>query len=89
MTDDDWDDDRPLEDWEYPDGEDEDELDSTPTKSCPKCDCDVYDDAEQCPLCGEYFTREQPGPSSFPVWVRATALIILAALAAAFWRWMI
>jgi len=84
----DWDDDRPLEDWEYPDGEDEDELDSTPTRACPKCGCDVYDDAEQCPLCGEYFSREQPGPSSFPVWVRATALIILAALAAVLWQWM-
>lgn len=89
MSDDDWDDDRPLADWEDPDGEGEDALDETPTRECPKCGCDVYDDAEQCPLCGEYFTREQLGPSAFPVWVRATALVVLAALAAALWRFLI
>ena len=86
MTHDDWDDDRPLADWEDPDGEDEEELDSTPTKACPKCGCDVYDAAVECPLCGEYFTREQPGSSSFPVWVRATALFIVVALIAALWK---
>ena len=52
---------RPLEDWEYPDGDDADDDDEeSRTKPCPMCGMDVYEDAEKCPLCGEFFTR-QPG----------------------------
>ena len=83
-----WDEDRPLEDWEYPGGEDEEDLASTPTAPCPKCGCDVYDDAEQCPLCGEYLTRERSQASSFPVWVRTTALIVVLAMIAALWQFL-
>jgi len=85
MTDE-WDDDRPLADWEYPDGEDEDALDESPTHECPKCGCDVYDDAVKCPVCGEYFSREAGAPSSFPVWVRVTTLVVLAVLILTIWR---
>jgi len=87
MAGDDWDDERPLAEWEYPEGEDSDAIDETPTRECPKCGCDVYDDAEQCPLCGEYFTRESAAEtSSFPLWVRVTALLILAVFIAVLWQ---
>jgi len=64
-----WDDDRPLEDWEYPDEDDADDDEESRTKPCPMCGMDVYEDAEKCPLCGEFFTR-QPGTAwrGKPMW---------------------
>ena len=60
--------DRELEDYEYPD-EPDDEEEETPTTSCPHCGAEVYEEALQCPICGDYIT---PTPSTFwagrPVW---------------------
>ena len=86
MTDVDWDDERPLADWEDPDGEDDAALDVTPTRACSTCGCDVYDDAEQCPACGEYFTRDDQTTTSFPVWIQVTAIVLLGVLTASIWR---
>ena len=47
---DDWDD---GSDW---DGGEDDDLDRSETVSCPSCGVDVYEDAEQCPSCGEWIT---------------------------------
>ena len=47
---DDWDDGI---DW---DGGEDDDLDRSETVSCPSCCVDVYEDAEQCPSCGEWIT---------------------------------
>lgn len=44
-----------MDDNEYPDPDDEESSDdSTETIRCPDCGADVYEDAEQCPECGEY-----------------------------------
>jgi predicted RNA-binding Zn-ribbon protein involved in translation (DUF1610 family) len=56
MSADDWDDDlddgeSDAEDW--PDDDDGETL----TISCPNCGADIYEDAEQCPHCGEYVER--------------------------------
>lgn len=41
----------PLEDHEYPDDYGaEDDV----TVPCPECGVEIYDDAEQCPHCGQY-----------------------------------
>jgi hypothetical protein len=58
-----WNDDRPLEDWELPDPDEfgDDEDDDTRTTTCTDCGADVYEDAPQCPVCGEYIT---PGGGS-------------------------
>lgn len=45
-----------LNDWEYPDEEDDDEV--SETRPCPNCGADVYEDAEQCPVCGQYITAD-------------------------------
>jgi len=51
----DWDDDDPYEeDWDD-DGE-------SLTVPCPECGTDVYEDAEQCPVCGHYLTRSSVHP---------------------------
>ncbi len=49
MTDD-WDDGS-----EWDEG-DEDDLGRSETVTCPSCGADVYEDAEQCPSCGEWIT---------------------------------
>lgn len=45
-----------LNDWEYPDEDNQD--DEPETIPCPNCGVDVYEDAVQCPVCGEYITPE-------------------------------
>jgi hypothetical protein len=75
-----WDDDRPLEVWEYPAGDDADEESTTTV--CPYCTAGTYDDTEQCPQCGEYITREQLSWSHYPPWVYAGALIGLIGIVA-------
>ena len=51
-----WNDDE-LDDREFPD-EDDDTDDAAPTRDCLRCGADVYEDAEQCPLCGTWLTAE-------------------------------
>lgn len=47
--------DGPADD-EYPDESDYPDDDESLTQPCPACGADVYEDAEQCPVCGEYIT---------------------------------
>lgn len=55
----------------------DDEDDTVP---CPNCGSDIYEDAEQCPICNEYITH---GSQLSPHWKMTSAtLLILAALAA-------
>ena len=49
-------DDRPLEDWEFPDPDEFDDDDGTRTITCADCGAEVYEDAPQCPICGEYIS---------------------------------
>lgn len=61
-----WDDDWPEDDWD--EGEDDD-VDSY-TVACPDCGTDVYEDAEQCPACGNYIVHSSSGNvwQGRPVW---------------------
>lgn len=64
---DDWDDDPSVEgdfDEEWPDDEDADSL----TVPCPSCGADIYEDAEQCPVCGEYVVRTSTAWQGKPIW---------------------
>lgn len=62
-----WDDDSGPElpeEWDDDDGE-------TLTRPCPACGGDVYEDAEQCSLCGEWLTtsgRPLRGWEGRPKW---------------------
>ena len=65
--DDDWDD-------EYADEAYDDVDDESYTVECPECGSDVYEDAEQCPACGQYVVHA----SSNYVWKdRPTWWIVL------------
>lgn len=62
MSADDWEDDAYEEDW--PDDDDGETL----TIVCPSCKADIYEDAEQCPYCGEYVLRSSGVWDGRPVW---------------------
>jgi hypothetical protein len=62
-----------LDDW--PDG-DPDESDVV---TCPNCGAEVYEDAEQCPACGEWITRSTHPLSGRSWWFVALGLVGVAA----------
>lgn len=66
-------------DWEEEDFPDDDEESFTIT--CPACGAAIYEDAPQCPQCGEYVTR---GSASVwqgkPVWYILLACLGIVAV---------
>jgi hypothetical protein len=60
----------------HDDSDDELDEDGDETVKCPYCGAAVYEDAERCPSCENYLSREDE-PSRFPVWVKLTALVCL------------
>jgi hypothetical protein len=64
-----------IDDADYPDPADDDE-DTVP---CPSCGAEIFDDAPQCPICGEYVTHATT-MTLHPIW-RWTAIAILAVVA--------
>lgn len=63
--DDDWDDE------EFPD-----DPEDSGTIDCPSCGAEIYEEAPQCPVCGEYVVRGSSG-----IWQgKSPAYIVLAAL---------
>jgi predicted RNA-binding Zn-ribbon protein involved in translation (DUF1610 family) len=58
------------DDWDEGDDAWEDEDAEAALVECPKCGCDIYEDAVQCPLCGEYVTHRHSIWADKPVWWR-------------------
>ena len=56
----------PDEDWPDEDWADEDE--SNETLPCPECGESIYEDAEQCPYCGNYVVHSTSPWSGKPTW---------------------
>lgn len=73
--------DEDLDDAEYPDEPDDDEGDDDDTVACPHCLRPVYEDAERCPSCGKYLSRED-APRRHPLWLVVGVLIVLAVVLA-------
>ncbi len=66
--DDDWDD----EDYDdLPDGAESE------VRACPYCGEDVYEDAERCPHCDRYLSKETSGASPKPWWVIVGVIVCL------------
>ena len=63
------------DDWD----EGEDESDVVP---CPECGAEVYEDAEQCPACGQYIVHGTSPWRGRPRW---WILLGLAGIAAVLW----
>lgn len=71
---------RELEDWEYPDPDDADHAESE-TVPCAACGAEIFEDAVQCPQCGEYLSAA--GFSVWqgrPAWFVALAILGIAAV---------
>jgi predicted amidophosphoribosyltransferase len=66
----DFEDEAEDEDWDQNPDEDE-------TMPCPHCQASIYDDAERCPECGLYLSRED-NTSRKPWWVVAGVATCLA-----------
>ena len=51
--------------------------DDNATIACPHCGADVYDDAEQCPACGQYLSQEDAPAKTPPWWILIGVAICL------------
>ena len=66
--------DEPLEDRELPDAadmDDEEAAEDTATAPCPACGAVIYEDALQCPVCGQFVdfsARETDNPLAGRAW---------------------
>lgn len=75
-----WSDDE-LSDDEYPDDDAYEEDDESLTVRCPECGADVYEDAEQCPECGNYITAStNPWQGRSLIWIGLGLLGVVALL---------
>lgn len=76
---------KPLEDYEYPDPDEEDfgdDDDEELTSPCPSCGTEVYEDSPRCPACGEYVTASNSlWSGKSPWWIVLGMLGILAVVA--------
>jgi hypothetical protein len=77
---------RPVEDWEYPEPDDEAD-DESATVECPACGAEMYEDSPQCAACGEYITPSISVLSGRPMWFVLLALLGIVAVIAVFLRW--
>ncbi len=60
-----------------------DEDESTETIVCPECGAEVYEDADRCPVCGQYIIPDTRFWSGKPIWWIALGFLGLVALATA------
>ena len=75
-----------LEDVEWPEPEETGELDSeSDLMPCPFCRKSVYDDAEQCPHCGNYMFSDEPESYRKPWWLLVG--VGLSLLVVIYWLW--
>ena len=65
----DWDDDDTGMVYDPEDEDWSDEDDEEPTIPCPYCRRDVIEDAERCPYCEHYISKEDAPPERKPWWI--------------------
>lgn len=69
-----------LDEREEPEDSDVDDSDSVDTVRCPYCRKPIYEQAEVCPHCDRYISREDAPPDRKPLWIVLTVLACLAAI---------
>ena len=81
-------DDRPLEEWEFPEPDEGEDEDISATQACRSCGAAIYEDAEQCPVCGEYVEFSTGALSGWPWWFVTLGLVgITAVILTLSWGW--
>lgn len=66
-----WEEDGYGDDWSgdgYDEGWGTDDDEPVDTVPCSNCGADVYEDAEQCPRCGEWITHGTSALTAKPLW---------------------
>ena len=58
-------------------GFDTSDSDDDTTLPCPSCGAEIFDEAERCPACGRYLTREDMQNPKKPWWLVAGVVICL------------
>jgi hypothetical protein len=80
------DDSEELDRAEFPSSDDEEDDDDT--MPCPYCRRGVYAEAERCPHCENYLSREDAPSAAKPWWIVIGLLLCLAiAFAWVIWGW--
>lgn len=81
---DDWEaEDWEADEWGSGDWDGDDDPDEC-TMPCPSCGADIYDDAERCPICGDYIVGSHASIwNERPVWWIVLGLLGIAAVIAA------
>ncbi len=59
-----------------------DDDESSETVICPECGADVYEDADQCPVCGRFLIPDTHIWSGKPIWWIALGVLGIIALTA-------
>lgn len=78
LPDDDFEDDEPDE-WNLE--ADDDEEEETAVLPCPSCGAEVYEDAERCPVCGEFIIgRRLRAWEGRPTWWIVLGLVGIGAV---------
>lgn len=52
-----------------------DDDSDTETQPCPACGADVYEEADQCPMCGEYIIDSGVSLAGRPLWFAILGLL--------------
>ena len=60
------------------------EMDERATDACPYCSEEIYDDANWCPYCTNYISREDAPSLRRPGWLVAGVILCLAIVASWF-----
>ncbi len=68
-----------IDNSEYNEHLEEDCEDEGCTVECNFCQREIYDDASQCPYCGNYVSAEDSSARK-PLWIIVTAVILLSVL---------
>lgn len=73
--------DQDDDDWDAPDFDEENEdLETEPTVDCPYCGREILELCVQCPGCGMYLSKEDPGREKHPWWITLAIILSLAAV---------
>lgn len=71
---------RPIEDYEYPEPDIEDDETETATLRCSSCGESIYEEAVECPYCGNYVDANTSVWNGRPIWWLLLGVLGIAAV---------
>jgi len=61
------------------------DIEDEPTIACPYCRAEIHEDAQRCPHCEQYISREDAPPTRKPWWIIAGVILCLYLV----YRWIV